>query len=105
MRAGLLDTIILIHRPVVKTSESGQRIKDYVFHYKTRARKVQYKGSRDIENKEILWNYPLMLEIYRYVDVNEQDLIYIDEKKYRILSIQDDRKQNKKIINCELVNE
>ena len=43
--------------------------------------------------------------MWKYVDVVETDFIEFDGKQYRILSIEDDKTQQKKIITIELIND
>lgn len=105
MRAGLLSDIITIKRRVTTTNESGQKEHKYVKLRTTRARVIYSSGNRNIENKDILWDYQFKFEIWDYVDVNEKDIIEHDSKEYRIKSINHDKKQQKKIITTELITE
>ena len=105
MRAGLLSELITIKRRVTKVNDSGQKEHKYVNLKTTRARVIYSSGNRNIENKDILWDYQFKFEIWDYVDVNEKDIIEHDSKEYRIKSINHDKKQQKKIITTELITE
>ena len=52
-----------------------------------------------------LYPYRKIFEVHQYVDVKETDIIHWDGKKYRILSIDLDRNQMKKVIMTELIDE
>ena len=105
MQAGLLDTQITILRPEISRNEFGEQTEEYKPHYKTKARVLHNSGQRDIENGEILHNYIKTIEIWQYVGITETDWIEYDGKKYRIIEIEPDKRQMKKIIRIELVNE
>lgn len=105
MRAGLLSELITIKRRVTTVNESGQKEHKYVKLRTTRARVIYTSGTRNIENKDILWDYQFKFEVWDYVDVTEKDLIEHDAKEYRIKSINHDKHQQKKIITTELITE
>ena len=44
-------------------------------------------------------------EIWKHVDIDENDRIEYNKKQYRILNITVNDSQNKKVINTEEVNE
>ena len=105
MRAGLLDTEVKILRPEITRNAFGEQEEEYKEHYQTKARVLHNSGSRDVQNGEILHTYIKTLEVWKYVDVVETDFILLDGKQYRILSIEDDKTQQKKIITIELIND
>lgn len=105
MRAGLLSEIITIKIRVTKVNDSGQKEHNYENLRTTRARVIYSSGNRNIENKDILWEYQFKFEVWDYVDVTEKDIIEYDTKEYRIKSINHDKKQQKKIITTELITE
>ena len=105
MRAGLLTELIKIKRRVTKVNESGQKEHKYTDLRTTRARVIYTSGARDIENKDIVWEYQYKFEVWDYVDVTEKDIIEYDTKEYRIKSINHDKHQQKKIISTELITE
>ena len=105
MRSGLLTEQIKVLRPEITRNAFGEQEEEYKEHYTTKARVLHNSGSRDVQNGEILHTYIKTLEVWRYVDVIETDFIEYDGKQYRILSIEDDKTQQKKVITIELINE
>lgn len=105
MRCGLLKDKIDIYRPISNQNEFGEMVQEYRPWYCTRARIVSNGGSRTLFNNEIFYPYRKIFELHQYVDVNETDLIHWNGKKYRILSIDFDRNQMKKVIMTELIDE
>ena len=105
MRAGLLDTEVKILRPEITRNAFGEQEEEYKEHYTTKARVLHNSGRRAIENGEIFHQYEKTIEVWKYVDVVETDFIEFDGKQYRILSIEDDKTQQKKIITIELIND
>lgn len=105
MRCGLLKDKIDIYRPISNQNEFGEMVQEYRPWYCTRARAVSNGGSRELINNEIFYPYRKIFEVHQYVDVNEMDLIYWKDKRYRILSIDLDRSQMKKVIMTELIDE
>ena len=105
MRCGLLKDKIDIYRPITSQNEFGEMIQEYKPWYCTRSRVVSNGGSRELMNNEIFYPYRKIFYIHQYVDVNEKDLIHWKDKRYRILSIDLDRTQMKKVIMTELIDE
>ena len=105
MRCGLLKEKIDIYRPISNQNEFGEMVQEYRPWYCTRSRIVSNGGSRTLLNNEIFYPYRKIFEVHLYVDVKETDIIHWDGKKYRILSIDLDRNQMKKVIMTELIDE
>lgn len=105
MRCGLLKDKIDIYRPITSQNEFGEMIQEYKPWYCTRSRVISNGGSRAITNNEEFYPYRKVFEIHQYVDVKETDIIHWKDKKYRILSIDLDRTQMKKVIMTELIDE
>lgn len=105
MQAGLLNEEIVILRPETTRNEFGEQVTEYKPNYKTKARILHISGQRDILDGEILHSYIKTIEIWQYVGITETDWIEYDGKKYRILEIEPDKSQMKKIIRLELINE
>ena len=105
MRCGLLKDKIDIYRPITSQNEFGEMIQEYKPWYCTRSRVVSNAGSRELMNNEIFYPYRKIFEIHQYVDVKETDIIHWKDKRYRILSIDLDRTQMKKMIMSELIDE
>lgn len=105
MQAGILNEIIEIYSPHVIKNDFGEQVMEYRFKNKTRARKVNKSGSRNLENHEIVYNYIKTFEVRIYVDVDNFDRIKYNDKFYRILDIDTNREMQNITIQCELINE
>lgn len=105
MRAGLLTEQILIERITYIKNIFGANEKKWIPHMNTRSIVKFNNGNRKIENNEIVNSYLLSFTIRDYNDVDESMRIVWNDKKYRILSIfQDKHKQSIEIIGS-LINE
>ena len=104
MNAGKLTERIEIFSPAITKNDVGEQSTEYVFKYSTRADVKQTRGSRDIENREIVYNYSRTFEVRIYVKVEEFDRIKWKGKFYRILDIDTNRELQKITIETELVN-
>lgn len=105
MRCGLLKDKIDIYRPISTQNEFGEIVQEYKSWYCTRSRIVSNGGSRTLLNNEIFYPYRKIFEVHQYLDIKETDIIHWEGKKYRILSIDLDRSQMKKVIMTELIDE
>lgn len=105
MRCGLLKDKIDIYRPISNQNEFGEMVQEYKPWYCTRSKILSNGGSRTLLNNEFFYPYRKIFEVHQYVDVKETDIIHYDNKKYRILSIDLDRNQMKKVIMTELIDE
>ena len=105
MRCGLLNDNIGIYRPITSQNEFGEIVQEYKPWYCTRSRVLSNGGSRELMNNEIFYQYRKIFEVHQYVDVKETDIIHWKDKRYRILSIDFDRTQMKKVIITELIDE
>ena len=105
MRCGLLKNKIDIYRAISNQNEFGEMVQEYRPWYCTRSRIVSNGGSRTLLDNEIFYSYRKIFEVHQYVDVKETDIIHYNNKKYRILSIDLDRNQMKKVIMTELIDE
>lgn len=105
MRAGLLKEKIDIITPEITTNDYGEQTTEWVLKYSTRAKLVHTSGNRIQPNGEIFYSYVKTLEIRDYVPVDDFDRIVWNNKQYRILDIEPNEDQMKKIIRMELVND
>lgn len=105
MRAGILKEKIEIITPQITTNDYGEQTTEWVSKYSTRARLVHINGNRIEPNSEIFYSHEKTLEVRNYVPVDDFDRIIWNEKQYRILDIEPDESQMKKIIRVELVND
>jgi len=105
MRTGLLTEKISIHRATTVRNDFGEKIQAYTELRTTRARVIHNSGNRETENNEVVYSYVKTFEVWHYIDIKETDLIMWGDRKYRVLSIEPVKEQNKKIVETELVNE
>ena len=93
-------------RPTIQRNEYNEQVETYNEITTTRARVIYDSGSRSLEiNSEIHYDYLMEFEVWKYVDIKENDYIEFNEKKYRVRSIEVSDEQNKKIIRVDEVNE
>lgn len=105
MQAGLLNEIIEIYKPSIESNEYGEQVQVYSKQYETRAQVIYDSGNRNTSNNEIVFNYHKTFKVRRYVEVMENYQIKYKNKMFRILSIEDIRQYNHKVITAELINE
>lgn len=106
IRSGLLNNVISIEKPIKGDKAFGGTYIDYEQYIpKTRARVIYQNGNRIDDNNEIFNAYNISFIIRYYHDVTEEMIVIWDDSRYRILSIEKDRHNNQKILNCELINE
>lgn len=105
MRAGLLKENIEIITPVVTKNKFGEQSQRWDSKYHTRARVIHNNGTRTNENGDIFYTSFKTLEIRYYVPIDDYDRVKWKNKVYRILNIEPDVDNNKKIITIELVND
>lgn len=105
MRAGLLKERIGIYTNIIYTNEYGEETETWELKFSTRAKLIHNRGQRTMPNGEVFYTSVKTLEVRSYVPVNEFDRIEWDNKTYRILNIDPDEAQNKKIISIELIND
>lgn len=105
-RAGLLNEVINILTSTSTVNEYGEKVQTYNVTYTTRARVEHNSGTRSTDNNEIFYSYQKTFTVRSYVPVTEFDLIEYDNKKYRIITIENRVKEyNDKLIITELIND
>ena len=106
MRAGLLTEVISVEKPVTITNEFGANsIKWETFIGKTKAQVTYSSGNRLNENNEIIFAYEVVFTVRIYHQINERMRIIWKNKKYRILSLEENRQLQTLTIKTELINE
>lgn len=105
MRAGLLKEKINIITPELTTNDYGEQTTEWLLKYSTRARLIHNSGNRIEPNGEVFYSHIKTFEIRDYVPVDDFDRIIWNDKQYRILDIEPNEEQMKKIIKVELVND
>lgn len=104
-RAGLLNELIDIYTPRTDIDEFGERKETFVLKYSTRAKVSNDGGGRNVENNEIVYAYSKTFTIRYYVPICDNDRIYWQNKKYRVISTEKRREYNDILVRTELVNE
>ena len=106
MRAGLLNSIVSVEKPEVISDEFGANSLKWVQHIpKTRAKVTYNSGSRANTNNEIIFAYEVVFTVRIYHQIDERMRIRWEGKKYRILSIEEDRTLQQLTIKTELIND
>lgn len=105
MQAGLLREYISIYKPQLSKNEYGEQIQEYERVYQTKSQVKFNNGNRGISNDEVVSNYVVTFIMRRYISIAENYIIQWYDRKYRILSIEDNRQYNYKSVIGELINE
>ena len=105
MQAGLLKYIIDIQTVIIDKDEYGAETEQWQNVITTKADVRYLNGSKTLQNGEIINLNQLQFIVRHYLNINEQMRIIYEEKKYRILSVNNDRLMAKKMIIAELINE
>lgn len=108
MQAGLLNEIISVEQPIVSRSDeysSKSLIKWQNFIKQTKANVTYTSGNRVNENNEIIFAYEVVFKVRIYHQIDERMRIIWKNKKYRILSIEPNKKLQILTIKAELIND
>ena len=106
MRAGLLNEIIQVEQPVTTPNEYGANyIQWKTFIGRTKAQVTYTSGNRANENNEIIFAYEVVFTMRIYHQIDERMRIIWKNKKYRILSIEENRQLQTLTVKTELINE
>ena len=106
MRAGLLNEVIKVEQPVTTTNEYGANyIQWETFIGRTKAQVTYSSGNRLNENNEIIFAYEVVFTVRIYHQIDERMRIIWKNRKYRILSIEENRKLQSLTIKGGLINE
>ena len=106
MRAGLLNEIIQVEQPVTTPNEYGANyIQWKTFISRTKAQVTYTSGNRLNENNEIIFAYEVVFTMRIYHQINERMRIIWKNKKYRILSIEENKQLQTLTVKTELINE
>lgn len=106
MRAGLLTEKISIYRADIIQGEDGATNDIHTFITSTKAQVVSKAGDRTVVNDEVIYPFRVTFTVWRYIDIKEYtDNIMWNNNKYRVLSVSDDKANNRKIIETEKINE
>ena len=105
MQAGLLKYVIDIQTVIIDKDEYGAETEQWQNVITTKADVRYLNGSKTLQNGEIINLNQLQFIVRHYLNINEQMRIIYEEKKYRILSVNNDKSMMKKTIIAELIND
>lgn len=98
MYAGILKKKIEVYRKSVVKNAFGEEVETYTKVHSYRAGVSHQSTSRTVINSEIQYPYTKFLVVRIYADILEEDIILLDDKYYRISSIEpNDDLQNKRV--------
>lgn len=87
MRAGLLNKMIHVKRPVVTTNTLGEQVMTYVDLYTTRARLVRHSRNRaNVEDNMTMTN-TITIQVRIYHDIKQNDIVIFDGVMYNVTSV------------------
>lgn len=87
MRAGLLNKMIQVKRPVVTTNTLGEQVMTYVDLYTTRARLVRHSRNRaNVEDNMTMTN-TITIQVRIYHDIKQNDIVIFDGVMYNVTSV------------------
>lgn len=105
MMGGRLRYDITIQRPRIVQNGFGANNIEWEDIIHTKADVTFDQGSRGYENDELVFVYPKVFTVRYYHQVDEEDRILWNNKKWRILSLEPDLKKQSLTIRTELINE
>lgn len=107
MIAGKLNKIITIQKQEIVKNKFGEvESEEWIDKLPNIRSQVTYRnGNRVDENNELVFAYDMCFTIRRYHKVDELDRIIYDDKKYRILSKEENDESQLINLFCELINE
>ena len=104
MRAGLLNGVIVIRRPVIAKDGYGSERVAYEDCMRVRAHVMYSWGNRVTESHEILHSCRVIFTVRCQYDVNEKMRIAYNGTEYMILSVNRDRAGQRIVVTAESVN-
>jgi SPP1 family predicted phage head-tail adaptor len=106
MRAGLLNKIISVYKPVQTIGDYGDRSTSWECVVDKVRCAVKSNGQNlNTENGEIVYQYSLTFSLRYNSSISEYMRIYWEDRKYRITGIQRNPEYGELTINAELINE
>lgn len=105
MRAGSLSEVITIQQSVYSQDEFGASSLNWIDFVTTRANIKYLNGNRVNENQEIVFTYEYDFIIRNYHSITEDMRIIWKGNKYRILTIEEDKHLQQKLIRTEKIND
>ena len=87
MRAGLLNKMIQVKRPVVTTNTLGEQVMTYVDLYTTRARLVRHSRNRTNVEDNMTMTNTITIQVRIYHDIKQNDIVIFDGVTYNVTSV------------------
>lgn len=103
--AGLFNEQVEIYKFFTIKNKYGEEVTDREKVFSTRAKVGHIGGSRTVINNEIQTPYMKNFVVRIYVPVFDDSYIKYKDKFYRVVSIDENREMQQKVIIAELVNE
>ena len=105
MQAGLLNEIVRFQETRTIRDDMGGFSDDWIDVLSKRAEVKFASGSRKLENGEVYNPFSITCKIRYCKNVHEKMILIHEDRRYKILTINKDRKQQCTIIQAELINE
>jgi SPP1 family predicted phage head-tail adaptor len=105
MRAGVLNEVIVLRKPVIVKDEFGAEHVVYEDCFRVRAQVKYNSGNRVTESHEILHSNNVTFTIRNQYDVDEKMRIGYNGNEYLILSVNRERQMQRITFITEPVNE
>lgn len=105
MQAGLLTEIVTFQESKTKRDSLGGISDNWETAFVKRAEIKFSAGNRSLINGEVLNPTSIICKIRYCKDINEKMRFIHDGRKYKIASINRDRKQQTTIIKADMINE
>lgn len=104
MRAGQLNKVIRVEKPITITNKYGEEITEYTTEFITKAKVSFNSSNKELVNSETVFSEKLTFTIRSYNKVDSNMIIVYKSKKYRILSI-NNTSETETIIEGEQIND
>lgn len=105
MNAGQLKDTITIFSPEPFQNEFGERIEQLVEKYSCKAKVEHRGGSRNNVNGEVFLTNSKIFHIRIYHEINDNDIVSYEGKKYRIIDVEKIKEYQEIILTTTLINE
>lgn len=105
MRAGVLKDTIVIFRQASERNSAGEEVVSYERAETIRAQVKRTAQSRTQQNEETIFPARKTFIVRLYHQIPELSRVEHEGKMYRILSIDDDRDFQQKVIDTELIQD
>lgn len=105
MRAGDLREVIIIEEELIARDKFGAQVKTWAPYLTLRARIDFLSDTRKVENMEVIHTNVFKISTYYRDGITRKMRISYGKDKYRILSMNSNRRFNTTELICEVINE